>query len=331
MERKKLFMSVGTICLVCGIIASMMVFARPVRAEPIVLRAVTPWVASYAGCKAFFTFQQMVNRQAKGELSIAYLGGEEVIPPQDQFEALRNGVVDIALSAAAYYRGQVPEASIIQLTELPPTQLRKSGFYDAIRKIHLEKGNVIYLVNVSGVGKFRLYFNVPVKKPDLTGLKVRVSPVYIDFVKALNGTPVMIPPADVYTALERGVVQGYGWTNFGIMDYAWHEVTKYVIDHPFYALENCILVNVNVWNKLPGHLRDLLEKIAAEAEARIEGDTADFVAAEDKKLRDAKLEFIKFSPPDAEYFVKTAYDVGWREFLKKFPELGPKLRKLAGS
>ncbi len=41
-------------------------------------------------------------------------------------------------------------------------------------------------------------------------------------------------PGEVYTALERGVVDGYGWPITGIFDLGWHEKTKYRVDPGFY-------------------------------------------------------------------------------------------------
>ncbi|MDD5204960.1 MAG: TRAP transporter substrate-binding protein DctP, partial [Desulfobacterales bacterium] len=309
-------------------VLAMITTPVPSNAAPIELKGITPWVASYDLCKAFFIFQEMVNTRSKGELKVTYLGGEEVVPPNDQFDALRNGVVDVLLGAAAYYRGQLPEAGAVQLTKLRPTELRKSGFYDEMRKLHQEKGKVIYLANTAGGNKFRLYSTVPLQKPDLTGLRFRVSPVYVTVIKALNGTPISMSPGDVYTGLERGVVQGYGWTYNGIMDYGWHEKTKYVLDHPFYSLDGALLINQNVWEKLPPHLQKLLNEIGVELEAEVEKFISGKMAQEDQKLKDAKLQFIKFSPSDSARFLNVAYDEGWKDYMKQFPDIGEKLRKL---
>ena len=44
-------------------------------------------------------------------------------------------------------------------------------------------------------------------------------------------------PGEVYTALERGVVDGYGWPIGGIFDLNWHERTKFRVDPGFYDAE----------------------------------------------------------------------------------------------
>lgn len=299
--------------------------------KPIVLKGITPWVMSYYWSEPFAMFQKMVNERLKGRVLVSYLGGNEVVPTFEQFEALRNGVVDVALVAASYYTGQVPEASALLYAEISPTVLRKNGYYDLMRDVHLKKGNVVYLSNVSGgVGKaFRMFTNVKLTKPDFSGLKIRVTPVYVELVKALGGTPINMAPPEVYTALERGVVNGYGWSYGGITDFGWHEVTKYVIDHPFYAANISISFNADAWNKLPEDVRKTLEEIGVELEGKAEKWMDSYIAKEDALLKGLGLQFIDFGPDEGKRFVRTAYEEGWKAYTAKHPEFAAKIRPLS--
>src|SRR5204863_164745 len=85
-----------------------------------------------------------------------------------------------------------------------------------------------------------------IDKPDLTGLKIRVTPVYRDFFQALNATVVTTAPGEVYTALERGVVDGYGWPIQGIFEMKWEEKTKYRVDPGFYNAEVTLVICLDV-------------------------------------------------------------------------------------
>lgn len=289
---------------------------KPASADPVVLKGITPWQADYDLSKAFFTFQKLVNERLKGKVEIKYLGGPEVQAPNDQFEALRNGVVDVVLGAAAYYRAEIPAAAAVQFTSKLPSELRKSGYFDLMRKIHAAHG-VEYLANTAGGNKFRIYLLNDLKKPDFTSLKIRVSPVYLPLVKALHGTPISIAPGEVYTALERGTIDGYGWTYTGIDVFGWQEKTKYVVDHPFYSLDGAILMNKAVYDRLAPDVRHTLNEIGAETEKMVESDMAKRLAQEDAKLKKEGIKFIKFSDADAKLFLKIAYDAGWQDFKEK--------------
>ncbi len=304
---------------------------KATQAEPIILKGTTPWIADYSLSQPFFMLQKLVTERLKGKLVISYLGGAEVIPPFEQFEALRNRTVDVILGVAAYYTGQIPEASAILLARKSPSELRKNGYYDIMRDLHAKAG-VVYLSNVGGSpGKgFRMYSKAKITSlDDFKGKKFRVSPVYVPLVRALGGVPVNMKPSDVYTALERGTVDGYGWAYLGVKDFGWYEVSKYVIDHPFYSLDTSILFNKQVWEGLPADVRAELEKIGADLEVAVEKRREEENAKEDKLLKSVGMEFVKFSDSAAKTYVEAAYTERWKKLMSKSPELGKRIRALS--
>jgi len=286
--------------------------------QPIVLKGITPWTADYDLSRGFFTFQELVNAKLKGKLAISYLGGPEVAAPNQQFQALKNGVVDVMLGAAAYYRTEVPLAWAVQFAQKTPPELRKSGYFDLMRKIHLEQGGVVYVANTAaGGGAFRLYIDKKITKPDLKGLKIRVSPVYTPLVNALGGAPISMAPGEIFTGMERRVVDGFGWTYTGIDLFGLHEVTKYVIDHPFYSLDTVVLMNKSVYDRLSPEIQKTLAEVCEELERRHVAYMQGRLKKEDEKLKRLGMDFIRFSPADAERYVRTAYEAGWKDFAEK--------------
>ena len=285
-------------------------------AAPVVLKGIIPWQKDYDLSKAFFVFQDLVNERLKGKVKVEYLGGPEVQQPNDQFEALRNGIVDVILGAAAYYRADVPAAAAVQFTKKLPHELRESGYFDVMRRLHAERG-VVYLANTAGGNRFRIYLLKEISKPDFSGLRIRVSPVYLPLVKALGGTPVSVAPGEVYTALERNAVDGYGWTYTGISVFGWQEKTKYLIDHPFYSLDTAILMNKKKFESLPADVRKALDDIGAEVERLVEAQIATRLVEEDQKLKKDGIKFIKFSDADVKTYLDAAYDAGWKDFIEK--------------
>ena len=316
--------------------ATVLASGNALAQQPVVLKGITPWTADYDLSRGFFTFQELVNGKLKGKLAISYLGGPEVAAPNQQFQALKNGVVDVMLGAAAYYRTEVPLAWAVQFAQKTPPELRKSGYFDLMRKIHLEQGGVVYVANTAaGGGAFRLYIDKKITKPDLKGLKIRVSPVYTPLVNALGGAPISMAPGEIFTGMERRVVDGFGWTYTGIDLFGLHEVTKYVIDHPFYSLDTVVLMNKSVYDRLSPEIQKTLAEVCEELERRHVAYMQDRLKKEDEKLKRLGMDFIRFSPADAERYVRTAYEAGWKDFaeknaasLKANPGLLEQLRKL---
>jgi TRAP-type C4-dicarboxylate transport system substrate-binding protein len=301
------------------------------QTSPIVWKGIVPLPTGTYLCEGFFTFQKMVDERLGGRLKIEYIGGTEIAQPDKQFDTLRNGIVDVILGTAPQYAHTIPEAlALTYNSDMTPMEQRASGFYDLLRKIHLDKANVIYLATIAGgPGEgYRLYTRSRMDNPNFAGKKLRVSENYIAFIRKLNGTPVLMAPADAYSGLERGIVDGLGWPYGTLIDMHFSEVTKYVIDHPFYTHNMDILVNLDSWKKLPDDLRKDLEALAVDLEARSLAETNDAIKEENDKLRAAGLQFVTFSPGDADTYLKAAYDAGWADFIAKNPEYGPRLKEL---
>ena len=202
-------------------------FAAAAGAQETTLRLVSAFAENGIYVQRLQPWIQKFNAEGKGVLQINFIGGPKAIPPFEAGNAVKTGVVDMALATGAFYTNVMPEADFLKLTQIPVAEQRKNGAFDAINKVWNEKGNMQYLARMVENQPFHIYTNKKVDKPDLTGLKIRITPVYRDFFQSLNANVITTPPGEVYTALERGVVDGYGWPIGGIFDLNWHEMTKF--------------------------------------------------------------------------------------------------------
>lgn len=267
------------------------------------------------------------NAEGKGVLQINFIGGPKAMPPFEVGNAVKTGVVDMALSTGAFYTNVMPEADFLKLTQVPVAEQRKNGAFDAINKVWNEKGNMQYLARMVENQPFHIYTNKKVDKPDFTGQKIRITPVYRDFFQALNANVITTAPGEVYTALERGVVDGYGWPIGGIFDLKWDEKTKYRIDPGFYDAEVSLIMNLPAYNKLSAPQRAYLQKqlLALEAENTFWTKyTADEVARQQK----AGIETIKFDAATTKSFHDKAYQVGWASAEKQSPDIARRFKPL---
>ncbi len=301
------------------------------KAEPMTLKAVTAWPKTASEYKAFATFtdlvEQMVAKKYPGELKIQFIGGPEAVKTQDQVQACQRGMVDMVFTTNAYYVSVLPEVDALKLSAFMPAEERTKGAWAYINQLHEKIG--LYYVARLGLGtQFHLYLEKPIKTADLKGFNIRVSPMYLQMVKGLGGNPVVIPPTEVYSALERNVVDGYCWPSVGIRDWGWDKQTKYVVDPGFYQVPNPLLMNLNTWNKLPKKLQNLLTEAATEAEKKVVADFDNLAKQERPILLKGGIQVITLPPAESEKFLKVAYEEGWKDVLAKSPEAGAKLKEM---
>jgi TRAP-type C4-dicarboxylate transport system substrate-binding protein len=324
----------GQCVRVCMALALVVSLAGLCQAAPkkVTIKAVTAWPKTVWEVGNFMKFLDIVkDRVAKkhpGELVINYAGGPEVIPNREQVEAARMGVVDMVFTTDGYYVSAVPEVNALSVSMLDGWEERAKGVNALLDKLHQEKVNCVYLGRLGHNLPFTIYLTKPVKSADLSGLKIRCSPTNIPFLKKLGAQPVVIPPTEVYTALERGVVDGYMWPAGLIRDWGWEKITKYVVQPGVYNGANVIVINKKKWDEIPGDLQKLLIEAEDEAARFAKQRALDLVKKEVEALKKMGIKYIELPPADAKKLTDAAYSSLWGVIIEKSPVNGPKLKEM---
>src|SRR5215475_9962560 len=300
--------------------------AMAAAAEEVTFKAISAFAEKTFYSRGFERFIDKVNADGKGQVQISYVGGPKAMPPFEVGNALKGGVVDLANVTGAFYTNVMPEADAWKLAEKPMAELRKNGGYAYMAALYDQKMQAILLARHIDNNPFHLYLTKPISGPDLTGPKLRITPVYRDFFQALGATVVQTAPGEVYTALERGVVDGYGWPITGIFDLGWHEKTKYRVDPGFYSAEVSILINKATWARLNDAQKKVIADVAAWLEAQA-SQTATENEADIAKQKAAGIQVIEFKGAEGTAYRNKAYEAGWAGVIKQSPEHGAKLKE----
>jgi TRAP-type C4-dicarboxylate transport system substrate-binding protein len=310
-------------CLALGLAAGA------ASAQEVTLRVVSAFAENSTYVKRLEGWIARVNEGGKGNLQLNFIGGPKAIPTFEVGKAVSSGVVDMAMSTGAFYTNVMPESDALKLTRVFVAEQRKSGAFDYINKVWNEKGNMQYLARMVENQPFHIYLTKKIDKPDLTGLKIRITPVYRDFFQALGAQVITTPPGEVYTALERGVVDGYGWPIGGIFDLNWQEKTRFRVDPGFYDAEVSLIVNLPKWKSLTPKQRDYLQQQALALEAQNDF-WAKYTEDEVKRQAAAGIQTIRFEGAQRTEFLNKAYEAGWAGVIKSSPQHGPRMRELFG-
>lgn len=300
-------------------------------AGPRALKAVSFLPKDHQLCAMIHEWVDRINNQCGDKIKVNWVGGPEVIPGFDQAEALRNNMVQLIFNPAAYYAPMAPEVNAFQLSKLSMKEERKpGGFYDFMVERH-KKIDMMYL-GTWLYDPFYLRINHEIDSiDDLKGVKMRTAALYDRFMKKLGIVPVTVPFGETYTALERGLVDGFGFATLGPADWGWLDHCKYIIDIPFYKRQNTlILMNLDVWNSLDSELQDKIMDITVEFESDMVEYFKKEIAKEWEKYDKMKIKKIHFSPEEEKQYLDAAYSAEWEALEKRVPELVPTLKELTG-
>jgi TRAP-type C4-dicarboxylate transport system substrate-binding protein len=259
-------------------------------------RTLDPW-------KLFAEWARAVEKRTNGRVQFELtslpelgFGGAETI------RVLKTGVVDVAEVYGGYVAGELPMVEILELPGIfpdPETAKKAVRAWKPIEATILDrKANAVLLA--MSLYPDNVFFS---KRPlrtleDFKGLKVRVHSVATaSLVAGLGGVPLTIPFAEVYTALERGVLDA-GLTSakpgFGLR---WYEVSKYLVGPISMRPHVALSVNKAAWRRLPPDIQKIMKE---EAEQVVEAKT--FTAVEEwnqegiTKSLEKGMEHLPFSP-----------------------------------
>jgi TRAP-type C4-dicarboxylate transport system substrate-binding protein len=231
-------------------------------------------------------FMKGVEAATKGGIKFT-MSGPETVPAFEQLQPVSAGLFQMLFTHAVYHYGTTGIAMGLDAVGGTPEQRRASGMYEAIDKGYQKLGMKL----VAAASSATLGYHIVVRQPvspagDLAGRKIRGTPSYTTVINMLGASPVVLPPGEVYAALEKGVVDGAAWPTAGVLGMRWYEVAKYILRPGFGHSTYLFLMNLNAWNKLTDAERAAITTEARKAEATWHGEY-------DRMSREEEAELIK--------------------------------------
>jgi TRAP-type C4-dicarboxylate transport system substrate-binding protein len=212
------------------------------------------------------SFVKGVEAGTKGGLKFN-ISGPETVPPFEQLQPVSTGVFQMLFTHAVYHYGTTGIAMGLDSVGGTPEQRHASGMYEAIDKGYQKLGLKLIAAASSATLGYHIVLRAPVSAAgDLAGRKIRGTPSYNTVVSMLGGSSVVLPGGEVYSALEKGVVDGAAWPAAGVLAMRWYEVAKYMLRPSFGYSTYLFLMNLNAWNKLSDAERAVITAEARKAE-----------------------------------------------------------------
>lgn len=269
MKKKQLLKLLGSLLLVWVILAStsMTVHAQ----QPIKFRFY--YHASPTGGQSYFLqdWIKKLKEATKGRLDIVFYPGATLGPPTEAYEMVKSGVVDIACIIIGFFPGRFPLSDVVQLPFLDLHSAAVAsrvywGLYEKFPELRAEYPGVkvlaLYCDSPTPIGANKAIRTME----DMKGLKIRAltgSPT--EMLKTLGGTPVLMAPGDIYTSMERKVLDGWMWSWEGCVGAKLYEVTDYYTPANTYQPGLTLLMNPGSWNKLPPDIQKIMENYIGPA------------------------------------------------------------------
>ena len=312
---------VGAFALAASLFAS-----GALAQQPVVLKAVTAWDKSLTFVDKYMDWVKRVNDRGAGKVRIDFVGGPEVYPSFEQLEPLRRGVFSTVVTSTAYVAGALPELNATWFGfGATPAELRAAGLVDALDKVTREKAGVAVL-GLPLQMRFNVYLKRSIAKADLAGLKLRTTPVYEPVLKALGASTVTVPPAELLTALETGIVDGFAWPAVAVTGPGYARAVKFKVTPPWWVGTDVALINAKAFDALPPDVKKILVDAMIEIEKEVPAYYQEKEKAEDAAMAKMGIQNITTTDADMVKIRKAHWEAGTKIFLTgPSPKFGPGL------
>jgi TRAP-type mannitol/chloroaromatic compound transport system substrate-binding protein len=310
----------GAVALACVAAA-----AQPVRA------ADTEWTfqaATSAGEIAFAImedFTDSIERLTGGRLAVRLMPVGAVVQYSETLDAVGAGLLDGHITATVYFAGKDPAfallGDLIAAYEHPDQMfafLHHGGGDALIRELMGTYG--VHYIGGSTTGKEAFVSKIPLRGvDDFKGVKLRAPEgMAQDIFERIGAAPVNLPAAEVFTAIERGVVDAADWATFSMNhQLGFHAIARYPIYPGIHSMPVIdVSVNQARWDELAGDIKAILEvavrDFARDITQRLElQDLADVAEA-----RAAGVEVIDWPNAERRRLREIAIDI-WRDWASR--------------
>ncbi|WP_019672834.1 TRAP transporter substrate-binding protein [Psychrobacter lutiphocae] len=297
--------------------------------ETVTLRFAHFWPASSATHTDIFEpWAKKIEAESDGRIRVEIFPSATLAKADMTYDAVAKGTVDIGSQLQGYSNGRFP---LTQVAELPglsnsATQMNcmLQTLYDAGDiSSEYEDTHVLFMMG-TGPGGFHTV-DKPIKQPDdLKGLRFRrPSAIAGDIIEAAGGTPVGLPATDIYTSLQRGVLDGISlpWDATG--SFKLIELTNAHTNIPFYSSAIVVTMNKDKYASLPEDLQQVIDSNSGKAMAEVAGKVFD--AEDDRFMAEAQAKgdvMVDIVDPLNDPEWKVPLEAGTNKYLNDIKSLG---------
>src|ERR1043165_3702516 len=252
-------------------------------------------------------FAEQVGTLTNGAVKVETYANTQLGDAVANVQSIRNGTIGFSTVSASNLNQVVPAMDMYSLPFLFKNEAHFWWFLStpeaaALAKPLEDKG--IKVLGYLDSGSRNFFTQKPVRTPDdLKGQKIRVmaSPVMVNTMKAMGATGVPVAWAELYTALQTGVVDGAENNHPSVVAKKFFEVSKYYTLDEHMRIPDVLIMSMKLWNQLNEDQKKAVTEAGQRMQAYMRGA---WKVSETKDLQALKANFTEIITPDKAPFVK---------------------------
>src|SRR3989442_12029086 len=274
---------------------------------------------------------QIIARDAKAanvDLEIQVYPGASLFKPNEQWNALGNGQLDISSFPLDYASGKVRAFGATLMPGLVRSheraaRLNNSRFMKDI-KAQIEKAGVMVLSDAWLAGAVASKKSCIRTPADIKGQKVRsAGPTFASMWQAAGASIVSVPSNEVYNALQTGVAEGTDTSSGSFVSFRLYEQLKCITapgENALWFMYEPVLMSKKSFDRLDKKQQDVLLKAGRKAQDYFAKEAKGMDDEMVKVFKENKVEVVTLSTAEYQAWLDVAQKSSYAEFAKEVPD-----------
>ncbi len=214
--------------------------------------------------EGFEPWARKIEEESNGRLKVEIYPSSTLSEAGATYDASAKGTIDIGMQVQGYTAGRFPLTQIVELPGISNTGQQQTCILYKLYDDGIISGEYedTHLLSLMGTGQGALHtIDTAIRTPaDMRGLRIRQPSVVASHViDALGAAPIGIPAGDIYTSLQRGVIDGLAVTWQPIQAFRLDELLNTHTNIPFYNSTIVVSMNKEKYNSLPNDLKKVID------------------------------------------------------------------------
>jgi TRAP-type C4-dicarboxylate transport system substrate-binding protein len=222
--------------------------------------------------KFILPLHRAIEKATNNQVKITEYFAESLVAAADTYDAVVNGLVDIATVDTNYNPGRFDLTEAVALGGLGfvDEKIVTQALWDAYKEFPVvqKEFSDVHLLYLYSMPVPYLYSNKPIKTmADIKGMKVRSLPgPSFESLKLLGAVPVEVPFNELYQAMEKKTVDAFVSTYPGLMANKLNEVSKYACGPISFGsgIQAWCVLSLDKWNSLPKDVQKVFNDLTGD-------------------------------------------------------------------
>lgn len=256
-----------------------------------------------------------VESRTEGRVQITPHYAGSLVTIFETLDAVRDGSVDMGLTAASATSGELEELAIMEPICAYGQDIddpdRSEALYEAahpvIAEVFAQRNTKLLFWGPCSTQNFTVHTDRLLIEPeDYQGQTIRGAGRWqAEQIAALGASAISIDPSELYVGLQQGTLDGAiqiaGLTLSGRL----YEVAPYMVSLNMPQNTIYFIINDDVWNEIPEADRDIIEEVSREASVRMAGDISAAEIEAVEQLREEGAEIYELSEGERQAYYDT--------------------------